>query len=83
MEKYNLRNEKGEDEDFARSLQDSPSRMYDLKNVRENVDNCSCPSCPCADADLPKAIYVVGLGVLAGTVGVLAIATAAEVASKK
>lgn len=56
--------------------------MYEIDNARSNVDNCDCPGCPCADLDLPKVIYIAGLGVLAGTTGILTIATAAEIVFK-
>ena len=83
MGKYNLRNGCKNREDLVKYLQNSPSRMHDLEHARDNVDNCSCPSCPCADSDLPKPIYIAGLGVLAGTTGILAVATAAEIAAGK
>ena len=76
MEKYNLKDNCENGEDVVRHLQNSPSRMYDIETARDNVDNCSCPSCPCADPDLPKPLYVAGLGVLAGTTGILTVMVA-------
>ena len=80
-EKYNLREENKED--IVKYLSEAPSRMYDSDSTRKNIDNCSCPGCPCADSDLPKVVIVAGAGVLAASTGILAIATAAELATRK
>lgn len=79
--KYNLRKESKED--VVKYLSEAPSRMYDTDSARNNIDNCDCPGCPCADPDLPKVIVVAGAGVLAASTGVLTIAAAAELASGK
>lgn len=79
--KYNLREESKED--VVKYLSKAPSRMYDTDSARNNIDNCDCPGCPCADSDLPAVVIVAGAGVLAASTGVLAIATAAELAAGK
>ncbi len=78
--KYNLREESKED--VIKYLSEAPSRMYDTDSARNNIDNCSCPECPCCDPDMPW-LWPVGGGVLAASTGILAIATAAELVSKK
>lgn len=80
-EKYNLR-EKNK-KDVIKYLSEAPSRMYDSYGVRNNIDNCDCPGCPCADSDLPVAIIVAGAALLATTTGILAIVTAADLATGK
>ena len=76
MERYNLKNDCKKREDVVKYLQNSLSRIYDIENARENIDNCSCPSCPCADLDLPKPIYAAGLLVLTGTTPILTLPVA-------
>lgn len=82
MEKYNLRGKEGKVEKLMDELQTSPSRMYDVNSVKYNFDNCECPSCPCADPDLPKILQVAGAGVLAASTPILVAATAAEATGK-
>lgn len=79
-EKYNLRKESKED--VLKYLSEAPSKMYNIDRIRNNVDNCDCPGCPCADSDLPKVLIAAGVLVLSGSTGILAVATAAEIASK-
>lgn len=83
MTKYSLRNQTRDVESLAGDLQNSPYRMRDIQSARYNVDNCSCPSCPCCDSGLPKAIKVAGAGVLAASTPILVAAVAAKVASRK
>lgn len=74
MEEYNLREKQSADtKSLIRELQESSSKICESYNFRDNIDNCSCPECPCCDPDM-KWLWPIGAGVLAATTPILAAA---------
>ena len=78
VDKYNLKLNTNHMEGLAKKLQDSNTRMYDVKGARYNVDNCECPECPCCDPEM-KWLWAVGAGVLAASTPILLAAVAADI----
>ena len=75
MEEYNLRREQQETEELIYDLKSSASRMDDFESAKYNVDNCSCPSCPCCDPEM-SWLRPVGAGVLAASSSIMVLAVA-------
>ncbi len=78
MDKYELRRNESSDLDLLiGELQKSNLGADYKKKVLYNVDNCSCPECPCCDPDM-KWLWPVGAGVLAASTPILIATVASE-----